>query len=275
MRNVLILAIALSGCGGSSAPNYSIEFKPLVGGMPFSCTGSYSGIGTTQTTIAPLDFRMYVHGVNLVRADGTQVPLALEQDGKWQADDIAYLDFEDGTGTCMTGSPETNFKVSGTAPVHDDYNAVVFTVGLPSDHDHLDAAVAKAPLNQPAMWWSWVGGYRYVKLEVQSTQNPVWYFHVGAEDCSQASSAGIDCKYPDLALISLANFTAGKTQIALDLATLFADSNLDAQADTAADGIPGCMSSPGDPECPPLYAKLGLAFEGQGTPPAQTLFVAQ
>jgi uncharacterized repeat protein (TIGR04052 family) len=276
MRHVpIVLMVAFAGCGGSSSPNYQIQFSPLVGGQPFSCSQTYSGIGTSMTTISPLDFRMYVNSVQLIRADGTKVPLQLEDDGKWQLDNIAYLDFEDGTGTCMTGSPETNFVVRGTAPAHDDYNAVEFTVGLPSDHDHLDAAVAKAPLNQPAMWWSWLGGYRYLKLDVQSTMNPSWFFHLGAENCIQASGAGIDCKYPNLPDITVANFTPGKSQVAFDVATLFADSNLDADANLKTDEIPGCMSSPGDSDCPPIYDKLGLSFEDAGTAPAQTAFVAK
>ena len=45
------------------------------------------------------------------------------------------------------------------------------------------------------MWWSWVGGYRYFKLDVQSTENPEWFFHLGAENCirlrRQASTASI------------------------------------------------------------------------------------
>ena len=55
-------------------------------------------------------------------------------------------------------------------------------------------------------------------------------------------------------------------------ATLFGDSNLDAQVDGTNDTIPGCMSSEGDPECPPLFAKVGLSFESASPGPAQTFF---
>src|SRR6201999_1014538 len=96
---VSALSLAAAGCGGAAAgTTYSVEFVPLVGGAPFSCTQTYPNIGTTQSTISPQDFRMYVSGVNLVRAGGEQVPLALEADNTWQGDDIALLDFEDGTG---------------------------------------------------------------------------------------------------------------------------------------------------------------------------------
>ncbi len=273
MRSLAVLVLALAGCGGNST--YTVTFAPLVAGAPFSCTQTYANIGTTKTTIAPMDFRMYVHDVSLVRASGEKVPLALTVDGKWQSATTALLDFEDGSGACMTNSPETNFSVVGTAPAHGDYTAVAFTVGVPADEDHLNAATAMPPLNQPAMWWSWVGGYRYMRLEVQSTKNPTWFFHLGAEACTGASTTSITCKYPDLAVISLASFKANTTKVAMDVATLFADSDLDHQIDGVVDTVPGCMSSTADPECPPLFSKLGLTFESNDPGPPQTFFAVQ
>jgi uncharacterized repeat protein (TIGR04052 family) len=270
-----LLAFGIGGCGGgSSGATYTVKFAPLVGGAPFSCSQTYPNIGTTKSTIEPQDFRMYVHDVTLVRANGDKQPLTLKADGKWQNDSIALLDFEDGTGACATDSPETNFQVVGTAPAHDDYNGVEFTLGLPRDQDHLAAATAAAPLNQPAMWWSWLGGFRYLKIDVQTTANPAYFFHLGAEECTGASMTTIDCKFANLSTVSLP-FTPGQTTVAVDLATLLADANVDLQPDGMTTFTPGCMSAPGDPQCPPIYAKLGLAFDGMGTPPAQTVFTAK
>ena len=268
---MLALLIAFAGCGNSQA-TYTVTFAPLVAGAPFSCTQSYPDIGTSHTTMTPLDFRMYVHDVQLVRASGEKQPLALAVDGKWQDANIALLDFEDGSGSCTTNSPETNLTVIGTAAQHSDYRGVEFTVGLPAAQDHLNAATATAPLNQPAMWWSWVGGYRYLRVDVASTANPAWFFHLGAEACTGAANGSITCKYPDLPIIALNGFVANATKVTLDLAVLFADSNLDAQNDPQVDAVPGCMSSTADPECPPLFAKLGLAFESNEPGPAQSLF---
>jgi uncharacterized repeat protein (TIGR04052 family) len=271
MRRLALLLLALAGCGNSGA-TYSVTFAPLVAGAPFSCTQAYPNIGTSQTTITPIDFRMYVHNLQLVRASGEKVPLTLKADGKWQDTNIALLDFEDGTGTCMTNSPETNVTVVGTAAQHSDYQGVEFTVGVPADQDHLNAATAMPPLNQPSMWWSWVGGYRYLRIDVASTMNQAWFFHLGAEACTGASNMAITCKYPDLPIIALNGFSATTTRVTLDLATLFADSDLDAQSDPMVDPVTGCMSSTADPECPPLFAKLGLAFESNDAGPAQTFF---
>jgi uncharacterized repeat protein (TIGR04052 family) len=207
----------------------------------------------------------------LVRASGEKVPLALHVDGVWQNANVAFLDFEDGSGSCMTNSPQTNFNVVGTAPSHSDYTGVAFTVGVPADQDHLNAATAMAPLNEPAMWWSWVGGYRYLRIEVQSTMNPTYFFHLGAEACTGASMTSITCKYPDYAIVALGNFKANTTKVALDLATLFADSNLDEQP--APGLIAGCMSATAQPDCPTLFGKLGLTFESTNPGPPQTFFM--
>ena len=270
-----LFMLVAGGCGGgASGTKYTVDFVPLVSGQPFSCTQSYPGIGTTQSTLSPQEFRMYVSGVTLVRAGGESVPLQLTNDNMWQGDNIALLDFEDGTGGCNTASPQTNFTVIGTAAEHDDYTKVQFTVGIPNDHDHLAAATAAAPLNQPAMWWSWLGGYRYLKVDVQTTMNPSYFFHLGAMTCSGGSMTTIDCKYPDLATITLP-YAGTNAKVALDLATLFADSNLDLQPDQVTTFTSGCMSLDGDPQCPAPYGKLGLAFEDMGTAPAQTFFAVQ
>lgn len=272
MRRLVLPFLLLAGCGGN--PTYSIFFQAQVAGAPFSCSQTYPNIGTSMTTMTPMDFRMYVHDVGLVRASGETVPLKLTPDGVWQDTNIALLDFEDGTGQCNTNSPETNVAVVGTAPEHSDYTGVSFTVGVPADFDHLQAATAKPPLNQPALWWTWTSGYRYIRIDVATTKNAGWFFHLGAEGCTQASSStSITCKYPDLPIIALSSFSAKTAAVTLDLATLFADSDLDAQPDGTVDTTSGCMTSTGDPECPPLFEKLGLAFESNDPGPAQSFFV--
>jgi uncharacterized repeat protein (TIGR04052 family) len=260
----------LAGCSGN--PTYTVTFAPLVAGVPFSCSQTYPNIGTSMTTMTPQDFRMYVHDVSLVRAGGATVPLKLTPDNVWQSDSVTLLDFEDGTGACATNSPETNFNVIGTAPEHSDYQGIQFSVGVPADEDHLNAATATAPLNQPALWWSWVGGYRYMRIDVGSNMNASWFFHLGADACTGASQNSITCKYPDVPIIALSSFAAKTGKVTLDLATLFADSDLDATPDPMGDGVPGCMSATMEPGCPPLFQKLGLSFESSDPGPAQTFF---
>ncbi|WP_438001132.1 MbnP family protein [Sorangium sp. So ce185] len=138
MARVTFLSVAclaaLSGCGEGdedvASKTFALSFAAKVGDEPFSCTTTFDGVGTTRSAVKPLDVRMYVYDVRLVRDDGSEEPLSLEQDGSRQRDKVAFLDFEDGTGTCETGSPETRTEIVGTAPAG-DYAGVRFNLGLP------------------------------------------------------------------------------------------------------------------------------------------------
>jgi uncharacterized repeat protein (TIGR04052 family) len=224
----------------------------------------------------PQDLRFYVSGVALHSAGGTRQVLTLDDDEVWQHDGIALLDFEDGVGGCQTGSPQMHTQLTGKAPASKDgaYETVEFTIGVPINEDALAAVDAPPPLNVPAMFWSWVGSYKYMKIEVGSTANPVWYFHLGADTCSAVSLTTLTCKYPNLSTIMLSGWSES-AQVNLDLARLYAHSDLDAHVDGITDTIPGCMSTDGDLECPPLFSAVGLSFESSVAPPTQTLFEIQ
>jgi len=45
-------------------------------------------------------------------------------------DDLALLDFEDGTGGCVNGTPDVNDRVAGTVP-EGHYTGLRFTLGVP------------------------------------------------------------------------------------------------------------------------------------------------
>lgn len=267
----LALLLPLSACE-SGPQQFTLEFVPMVGTEAFQCGSTYSGIGTGETSITPLDFRLYVHDVTLIGADGSSTPLELTQDGVWQRDTIALLDFEDGTGDCETGSPLTRMVVEGTAPAG-DYTGVAFTLGIPASYNHLDAATAPPPLNVPGLWWSWSGGYKYARLDVRTPNNPAFYFHLGATNCSGDSSSGYDCAYQNLPRITLMNTVPGEDHIVMDLKHFYANSDLEHPVDYVSDYVSGCMAFSGDPECEPLFNVLGMTFEAAtANPPAQSLF---
>jgi uncharacterized repeat protein (TIGR04052 family) len=266
---------ALSGCGGSDedviSKTFALSFVAKVGDRPFSCTDTFDGVGTTGSSVNALDFRMYVYDVRLVRGDGSEEPLALDQDGQWQRDKIAFLDFEDGTGSCETGSPETRTEVVGTAPAG-DYAGIRFNVGLPPEMNHLDAATAPAPLNIPGMWWSWKGGYKFVRLDLVSTMNPTYFFHLGSTKCEGTVSEGYSCAADNLADIRIDGVDPDSSTIVFDIARFYAASDLDHQVDGETDRTSGCMSFEGDPECPPVFNALGMGFDGVNPSAAQTAF---
>jgi len=128
---LLIAAALAAGCGGGGAGTgppdapapgldpgrVALTFLAEIAGEPFACGRTFDGVGTGGATIEPGDLRFYVSEVRLVRDDGTEEALVLDQDGAWQVDDLALLDFEDATGRCsLAGSRETNRSVRGTVP---------------------------------------------------------------------------------------------------------------------------------------------------------------
>ena len=62
--------------------------------------------------------------------------------------------------------------------------------------------------------------------------------------------------------ISRGGFDPEANQVVLDLAALYADSDLDHSVDFKTDNIAGCMSSLSDPECAALFSQVGLTADG-------------
>ena len=153
----------------SDTKEVAINFAGSVGESEFVCGQSYEGIGVSESTITPSDFRFYVSDVALIDEDGNAVPLKLEQDGKWQYQNTALLDFEDGTNSCDNGTTEVNTTVVGTVP-EGNYQGLQFTMGVPEDLNHEDAAIAPSPLNLTSMWWNWQGGYKFLRVELETEQ---------------------------------------------------------------------------------------------------------
>ena len=174
-RVSLLLATAIA-CGAyghvvaqSDTKEVAIDFEAWVGDEEFACGESYEEVGTSESTITPTDFRFYVSDVALIDEDGNAVPLELEQDGRWQYENTALLDFEDGTNACDNGTTEMNTTVVGTVP-EGDYQSLQFTMGVPEDLNHEDAAIAPSPLNLTSMWWNWQGGYKFLRLELETEE---------------------------------------------------------------------------------------------------------
>ena len=170
---LLATVMAFSGYGivkaQSDTEEVAINFTGFVGEDEFVCGESYDRVGTSETTITPTDFRLYVSNVALIDEDGNAVPVELEQDGKWQYQNTALLDFEDGTGVCDNGTPETNGTIVGTVP-EGNYQSLQFTLGVPKNLNHEDAAIAPSPLNLTSMWWNWQGGYKFLRADIETDE---------------------------------------------------------------------------------------------------------
>ena len=170
---LLATAIVFSGYGivqaQSDTKEVAINFEGWVGSDQFACGESYDKVGVSETTITPTDFRLYVSNAALLDEDGNAVPIELEQDGKWQYQNTTLLDFEDGTGVCDNGTSETRTTVVGYVP-QGDYEQLQFTLGVPKNLNHKDAAIAPSPLNLTSMWWNWQGGYKFLRVDLENDQ---------------------------------------------------------------------------------------------------------
>ncbi|MFM7426919.1 MAG: MbnP family copper-binding protein, partial [Elainella sp.] len=142
----------------------TIRFAAQVGNQPFTCGKSYE-LGQPALSIMPSDFRLYVSNVALINQQGEAIPMTLIQDGQWQYQNVALLDFEDKTGACTNGTAETRTEVIGTVPVG-TYRGLQFTLGLPFALNHADSTLAASPLNLTSLWWNWRAGYKFARIDL-------------------------------------------------------------------------------------------------------------
>jgi uncharacterized repeat protein (TIGR04052 family) len=217
-----------------------------------------------------------VSGAHLIAADGTRVPVTLAQDGAWQVETIALLDFEDGTGSCANGTPQVNTTLRGTVP-DGEYRGLEFEVGVPFDWNHGDPTTAPAPLNLTAMFWNWRGGYKFAKIEfapVGGMAMPAaaptdgaghggkkgWMLHLGSTMCAapEATTPPAEpCANPNRVAVALPDFVPGASTVVIDPAPVVAGADL---TQNTPETSPGCMSFPNDPDCNTVLPRLGLAF---------------
>jgi uncharacterized repeat protein (TIGR04052 family) len=282
---VAVLCLTTAHLPAQSAPgerDVTVRFHAAVGEQAFRCGSRFDGVGTSSATIQAGDFRFYVQNVRLIATDGREVPLRLRADSLWQHENVALLDFEDGTGPCANGTAETRDVVVGAVP-EGSYRGVRFELGVPFALNHADLATLPPPLSLTRLFWAWNSGHKFMRVDLRSTPaTPVpgdtagprtWMIHLGSTNCTPSQSATTvptACAHPNRATITLEGFDPDSTTIVADLAALLAGANvLENQAKTA----PGCMSSQEDADCAPLFASLGLPHAKLGeTKPEQRFF---
>lgn len=156
----------------AAADEVSLRFAAEVNGETFTCGQQYSPVGTTASTVTPGDFRFFISAVALIDAAGNAVPMQLTQDGMWQHENLALLDFENGSGPCINGNAALNDRIKGSVPAG-DYTGVQFTLGVPFALNHTDVVQAPSPLSLSAMFWNWQGGHRFLKVDMSTSGRPI------------------------------------------------------------------------------------------------------
>lgn len=268
----------------------SIRFQAQVGDQPFVCGQSYDGIGTTKSKITGRDFRFYVSNVRLIDAAGKETPVALSQDDKWQLDDLALLDFENGLASCANGTADVNGEVKGTVPAG-QYRGLRFILGVPFNRNHTDPLTETSPLNLTALFWVWNAGHKFARLDFSSTGLPRGFMvHLGSTGCTPSGTSvtvPTSCKAPNRVEVDFPSFDPAHDTVVADLAALLQDTNVDESQNRAAQDMTGmeakaprgmqagtmktgsCMSGPTSADCVGIFKNFGLPFGDQGAVPQQ------
>ncbi len=245
-----------------------VNFSARVGALPFDCASTFTSIGTTKLAITPLDLRFYVYDVALTNSDGASVSVTLEQDGIWQYQNLALLDFEDASGTCANGTPETHTQLRAKVKAG-VYTGVRFKLGVPEQLNHLSVAKAPSPLNLLGLYWSWNLGYKFFRgdVQVKNASNDVFLVHLGSTGCVDAeqNNGAYGCSHPNVGEIVLNGSDPLLSPVVFDLASLFAHNDVSINQG----GPAGCMSDFDDPDCVSVFARLGVNHSS-GQPNAGT-----
>ena len=304
----LLLALALLATA-SAQQSVTITFDGVVGNAPIACGQDYPDVGSGDTTITFQDARMYVSNLRLINAAGRETPINLEQN-RWQYQNVALLDFEAATAGCSdVGTKATHNEVKGTVP-EGTYSGLVFDLGVPFELNHADATTAPSPLNVSSLFWSWQGGYKFVRTELlgsgaktaraePATQmsgaapapsgmamgyggmdmgdmggaaNGFWPIHLGSTGCS--SPAPVISPATECARPNLSTVHLESFNPASDAVKLDVAGLLKGVnvGKSLELAPPGCMSGFDDPDCCNLFGNFGLALKtGQATA-SQSLF---
>lgn len=250
-----------------------INFQGKVGKQPFECGQTYI-LGKPATKVTPVDFRFYVSDIALIDNNGKAVPVNLVQDEKWQYQNVALLDFENKSGGCANGTIETRNQVVGTIP-KGNYQGLQFTLGVPVNLNHADSVTAPSPLNLTSLWWNWLFGYKFARLdwENQSHNSQVKHgeksdkaqgfpIHLGSTGCqaNEGSQKLSTCSNLNTSKIIFTKFDINKNVVIADMKTLIGNTNLTVNQKNTP---PGCMSSPDDSDCNVIMPNFGLPFNGK------------
>lgn len=267
--------LLLAGCivATNTTGDVTLRFALNAAGEPVACGQTYEGFGTAKNSIELLDARFYLSNIRLISLDGTEAPLQLTPDSQWQSDQVALVDFEDGSALCSDGgTAELNDTVKGTvAPGY--YTGIAFDMGVPFELNHQDVTAASAPLNIPALWWNWQYGYKHARIDLRTdvAENNTFFIHIGSTGCEAASpeqSPATDCANPNVVSVRLMGFNPTSSVIVADLADLLANVNLSENMPEP----PGCMSMAMDPDCTNLFPNLGLTLMEGDKGGVQTFF---
>lgn len=262
----LLFAPINTGCAPDPTPvSTEIQFEAMVGDQAFDCTKEYSNIGMDKGTLKPLDLRIYIHNVRLIRADnGEEVPFTLTEDENFQGAGVAMLDFENGAGSCKNGTSELNVTLKGMAPKY-AYKGIKFVMGVPTSLNHQDLTATPAPLNVTTMSWSWKAGRIFMSAMGRNDKG-IHLVHIGSTGCKGDPETGdsVTCSKPNRPEMVLNAFDPAMNKVIVDWGKIFSKSTVGASVTDCREfeGVKycGCHSHGPAAICNGPLANFGITF---------------
>ena len=246
---LIFLLLSLLGC--APAEDVEIRFDAVLGERPLRC-----GDGGTVLS----DLRFFVHDLEVVDADGRAAPVRLAVVPGWQTRDLALVDLEDGTASCLNGTADTRATVQGSVP-RGDWRGLRFVLGVPAGLNHGDPLTAEGPLTRTAMHWHWRSGYKFLRAGLARGPDGAW-LHLGSARCSGVIGRLEGCAAGNRARVVLDDFRLASDVVGVDAGRLFAAADLD-------DGVvDSCQMGPDEGFCALLLEPLGLGTDGDSVAPA-------
>jgi uncharacterized repeat protein (TIGR04052 family) len=253
----------------------SIEFGARIGSDSFRCGDSYLYQGLNNSEITPRDLRFFIHDVEMLDALSNPTKVTLNNDGVWQTNNIALLDFEDAVEPCdLNGTPETNTVITGQVPTG-NYTGLRFKIGVPFEKNHSPLEDVPPPLTTESLFIDQFNGHAFFIYDFETLGQPNgWGLRVSSNGCNQDAMGNITgCVSPNVLQVSIntnaqppsigidSPFDPERETIVLNLKDLLATSDVDANSF----GTPtGCTSIPTDPECPVIMSVYGFGALGPG-----------
>jgi uncharacterized repeat protein (TIGR04052 family) len=244
-----------------------IRFELHAGGAMLGCDSAPVKVGQPKTAVTLADARLYISEPRLIDDAGRAQTVVLEPDGEFQQSKVALLDFEDASGACTLGTPETHAVLHG-AVKPGPYRGLSFVVGVPESVNHDDPTLAYPPLDVQPMHWDWTEGYRFLRLDLAISDDILVSTHLGSTACDADAHGDVQCKQSNRPAVTLDDFDPASQVVVLDLDVMLADWDL---AQDAPDCIAGAQPAP----CGPMFESLGLdANTGEANAKRQTAFRA-
>lgn len=196
------LALLLSGAVLAAPVELKVSLK--VGDQPLVLGQTYQNPAGNTYSVNLL--RFYLSNVALVRRDGTEV----------KAGGLTLAEFK-------PGGPTQEVTVLKMEVPAGDYAGIRFSVGVPRELNHLDAAKQSAPLGVGSgMYWSWNAGYIFYRFEGRymraNTPTP-FLLHLGGDAAMQNVNLADLESYSTPIPVSEGG---GTVQVNLDVSKVFA-----------------------------------------------------